>query len=119
MFKVVEVCATHPTGKALIVEVRTSFDGVDADSLLTSIAPLFADNVGAQGCWSHDQDHEFDVIEGFGDLEPPVTSSFQADAVLPEGNACGFQTLAQVLGDGFTICTSVRDDDTSRIGETL
>jgi hypothetical protein len=51
------------------------------------------------------------LIEGFRDLQPPVTSTFHTLAIPPEWNAFTVQSLTETFGKLPPIIARVRDED--------
>src|SRR5437764_10908423 len=94
MPKVIKVSIAHPVREVGKVKVGHCLDGINADALLTCVSPLLPDNGRLQGRRSHDQHHELDMVKSLGDLEPPIPSPFQPDAILPKRNVLSLQAFA-------------------------
>ena len=107
--------ARHPARQAREVERLGAHDRHDATALLAGVAPLAADDLGAQRRRRHDQDQVLDRVDRLGDLPPPVAAARHVLAVVPEGEALTRQLLAQGARERLAIAAGVGDED-PRVG---
>jgi len=80
---------------------------------LPGVPPFLADILRLHARRHHHQDHVLDAVEGFGDLQPPVTAAALADHVLPEGDlrVLGLEALPQPGSESGAVTAGVGNED--------